>query len=178
MYHALRRNLGLTQDMSIELGYTTAHTFFLLLGWKTSLPEQVRRKYSYSAVGSSVRVRETETGNTGISSRLKNMQKERLLVARLGFPDQAMEIDGHIEKIRADLRVSYKINISEFCNFFGTTPMFMRTNHLVLVWAYCRSNPFLGKINSNLGVIRTCLQYVQCTSERVHGVYVVVGHAC
>lgn len=67
--------------------------------------EQVRRKYSYSAVGSSAR-REMETGNMGITSRLKKMQKERLIVARLGFPDQAMEIDGHIDKIRADLRVS------------------------------------------------------------------------
>lgn len=67
--------------------------------------QQVRRKYSYSAVGSSVR-RETEMRNMGITSKLKNLQKERLIVARLGFPDQAMEIDGHIEKIRADLRVS------------------------------------------------------------------------
>lgn len=67
--------------------------------------QQVRRKYSYSAVGSSVR-KEIEMGNMGITSKLKNLQKERLIVARLGFPDQAMEIDGHIEKIRADLRVS------------------------------------------------------------------------
>ncbi|CAM9840958.1 unnamed protein product, partial [Sphacelaria rigidula] len=40
----------------------------------------------------------------GIMSQLKKLQKERLIVARLGFPDKAMEIDGHIEEIRADLR--------------------------------------------------------------------------
>lgn len=43
----------------------------------------------------------------GIMSKLKKLQKERLIVARLGFPDKAMEIDEHIEKIRADLRVSF-----------------------------------------------------------------------
>ncbi|CAB1109451.1 unnamed protein product [Ectocarpus sp. CCAP 1310/34] len=37
-------------------------------------------------------------------AKLKKLQKERLIVARLGFPDKAMEIDEHIEKIRADLR--------------------------------------------------------------------------
>ncbi|CAM9641377.1 unnamed protein product, partial [Hapterophycus canaliculatus] len=40
----------------------------------------------------------------GIMAKLKKLQKERLIVARLGFPDKAMEIDEHIEKIRADLR--------------------------------------------------------------------------
>lgn len=48
-----------------------------------------------------------EAENMGIMSKLKNMQKERLIVARLGFPDQAMEIDDQIEKIRADLRVRH-----------------------------------------------------------------------
>ena len=85
------------------------YTVSLRMGWETKTSfvarEQVRRKYSYSAVGSSVR-REMETGNMGITSRLKKLQKERLIVARLGFPDQAMEIDGHIDKIRGDLRVS------------------------------------------------------------------------
>ena len=42
----------------------------------------------------------------GIMSKLKKLQKERLIVARLGFPDKAMEIDGMIGEIRADLRVS------------------------------------------------------------------------
>ncbi len=44
----------------------------------------------------------------GIMAKLKKLQKERLIVARLGFPDKAMEIDGHIEKIRADLRVNHQ----------------------------------------------------------------------
>lgn len=65
----------------------------------------MKRKYSYSAVGSTV-AEEVETNNMGIMSKLKKLQKERLIVARLGFPDKAMEIDEHIEKIRADLRVS------------------------------------------------------------------------
>ncbi|CAM9745485.1 unnamed protein product, partial [Choristocarpus tenellus] len=37
-------------------------------------------------------------------SKLKKLQKERLIVARLGFPDKAMEIDKMIEAIRADLK--------------------------------------------------------------------------
>lgn len=43
----------------------------------------------------------------GIMAKLKKLQKERLIVARLGFPDKAMEIDEKIEQIRADLRVSF-----------------------------------------------------------------------
>lgn len=66
---------------------------------------KVKRKNIYSAVGSHVMAEEDEN-NMGIMSKLKKLQKERLIVARLGFPDQAMEIDRDIEKIRADLRVS------------------------------------------------------------------------
>lgn len=65
---------------------------------------QVKRKYSYSAVGSTVQ-EEVDAANMGIMAKLKKLQKERLIVARLGFPDKAIEIDQHIEKIRADLRV-------------------------------------------------------------------------
>lgn len=66
---------------------------------------QVKRKYSYSAVGSTVQ-EDVDAANMGIMAKLKKLQKERLIVARLGFPDKAIEIDEHIEKIRADLRVS------------------------------------------------------------------------
>lgn len=66
---------------------------------------QVKRKYSYSAVGSTVQ-EDADAANLGIMAKLKKLQKERLIVARLGFPDKAIEIDEHIEKIRADLRVS------------------------------------------------------------------------
>lgn len=52
--------------------------------------------------------------NMGIISKLRKMQKERLVVARLGFPDQAMEIDDQIEKIRADLRVRVLTSILGF----------------------------------------------------------------
>lgn len=65
---------------------------------------KVKRKYSYSAVGSTVQ-EDIDAANMGIMAKLKKLQKERLIVARLGFPDKAMEIDEHIEKIRADLRV-------------------------------------------------------------------------
>eukprot|EP00752_Nemacystus_decipiens_P016245 g14525.t1 len=65
--------------------------------------KQVKRKYSYSAVGSTVQG-ETDDANMGIMAKLKKLQKERLIVARLGFPDKAMEIDEKIEQIRADLR--------------------------------------------------------------------------
>lgn len=60
-------------------------------------------------MGSTVQ-EEIEDANMGIMSKLKKLQKERLIVARLGFPDKAMEIDEHIEKIRADLRVRHCIS--------------------------------------------------------------------
>lgn len=54
---------------------------------------------------------ELDAANMGIMAKLKKLQKERLIVARLGFPDKAMEIDEKIEQIRADLRVSF-FNVS------------------------------------------------------------------
>lgn len=56
-------------------------------------------------MGSTVQ-EDVDAANMGIMAKLKKLQKERLIVARLGFPDKAIEIDEHIEKIRADLRVS------------------------------------------------------------------------
>lgn len=58
---------------------------------------------------------EVKTENMGIMAKLKKLQKERLIVARLGFPDKAMEIDDHIEKIRADLRVRTVAHSSHAC---------------------------------------------------------------
>lgn len=58
-------------------------------------------------MGSTVQ-EDIDEANMGIMAKLKKLQKERLIVARLGFPDKAMEIDGHIEKIRADLRVNHQ----------------------------------------------------------------------
>lgn len=55
-------------------------------------------------MGSTVQ-EDIDAANMGIMAKLKKLQKERLIVARLGFPDKAMEIDEHIETIRADLRV-------------------------------------------------------------------------
>lgn len=52
---------------------------------------------------------ELDAANMGIMAKLKKLQKERLIVARLGFPDKAMEIDEKIEQIRADLRVSFSM---------------------------------------------------------------------
>lgn len=58
---------------------------------------------------------EVKAENLGIMAKLKKLQKERLIVARLGFPDKAMEIDDHIEKIRADLRVRIVAHFLRVC---------------------------------------------------------------
>lgn len=61
-------------------------------------------------MGSTVQ-EDIDAANMGIMAKLKKLQKERLIVARLGFPDKAMEIDEHIEKIRADLRVRSSVRV-------------------------------------------------------------------
>jgi hypothetical protein len=61
----------------------------------------VKRKYSYSALSSAIPDQE---GNDS-SSALRLLQKERLIVSRLGFPDRAMEIDKEIDLMREKVRI-------------------------------------------------------------------------
>lgn len=61
----------------------------------------VKRKYSYSALSSAIPEQE---GNDS-SSALRLLQKERLIVSRLGFPDRAMEIDKEIDLMREKVRI-------------------------------------------------------------------------
>lgn len=68
-------------------------------------------------MGSTVQ-EDIDAANMGIMAKLKKLQKERLIVARLGFPDKAMEIDEHIEKIRADLRVRLACLAGIYCHIF------------------------------------------------------------
>ncbi|KAG5182125.1 hypothetical protein JKP88DRAFT_245805 [Tribonema minus] len=65
---------------------------------------QMKRKYSYSAVSSAVSSTANIHANDSNMSKLKKLQKERLIVARLGFPEKAMEIDEMVQKIRDDLK--------------------------------------------------------------------------
>eukprot|EP01039_Chlorochromonas_danica_P010068 gene10068-11143_t len=59
--------------------------------------QTMRRRYSHSALSSSI---QTITENNNAISALRLLQKERLIVSRLGFPDRAMEIDKEIEVMR------------------------------------------------------------------------------
>ena len=58
----------------------------------------MKRKYSYSAI-SSIEIKDYE-GNDHAVNALKQLQKERLIVSRLGFPDKAFELDKEIEVMR------------------------------------------------------------------------------
>ena len=57
----------------------------------------VKRKYSYSALSSVLSVHDEKNA----VSALRTLQKERLVVSRLGFVEKAMELDRQIEKMRA-----------------------------------------------------------------------------
>lgn len=61
----------------------------------------VKRKYSYSALSSAVPELEDENDS---QSALRQLQKERLIVSRMGFPERAMEIDKEIEIMREKVR--------------------------------------------------------------------------
>ena len=58
----------------------------------------MKRKYSYSAI-SSIDIKDYEGGDHAVNA-LKQLQKERLIVSRLGFPDKAFELDKEIEVMR------------------------------------------------------------------------------
>ena len=61
----------------------------------------VKWKYSYSALSSIVPGLEDENN---ASSALRQLQKERLIVSRMGFPERAMEIDKEIELMREKVK--------------------------------------------------------------------------
>lgn len=58
----------------------------------------MKRRYSHSGLSSSVHSSAIQDNNA--VSALKMLQKERLIVSRLGFADRAMEIDKEIEVMR------------------------------------------------------------------------------
>ena len=61
--------------------------------------QRMKRKYSYSAI-SSIDIKNYE-GEDHAANALKQLQKERLIVSRLGFPDKAFELDKEIELMRS-----------------------------------------------------------------------------
>lgn len=60
----------------------------------------LKKKYSYSAISSVL----TAQDEKNVMSALRTLQKERLIVTRLGFPDKAMELDKEIELMRAKVK--------------------------------------------------------------------------
>ena len=76
---------------------------------------QIKRKYSYSALSSAVSGM-GDDDNTA-QSALKMLQKERLIVSRLGFPDRAMEIDKEIERMRLKVKKAREEEETELVDY-------------------------------------------------------------
>jgi hypothetical protein len=84
-------------------GVTRAALRALCRGAVIESSTTVKRKYSYSALSSAVSLTNGE-GNNAMSA-LRSLQKESLIVSRLGFPDRAMEIDREIDLLRTKVKV-------------------------------------------------------------------------
>lgn len=92
----------LNRPSSIDLGLHGVTRAALRTLCKTAVLESsksIRRRYSYSALSSSINSLMNNNDNNAISA-LRMLQKERLIVSRLGFPDKAMELDKEIEVMR------------------------------------------------------------------------------
>lgn len=61
--------------------------------------QQIKRKYSYSAISSALSSMNGRDAKDSVSA-LRNLQKERMIATRLGFPDKAYELDREIELMR------------------------------------------------------------------------------
>lgn len=92
----------LNRPSSIDLGLHGVTRAALRTLCKTAVLESsktIRRRYSYSALSSSINSLINDNNSNAISA-LRMLQKERLIVSRLGFPDKAMELDKEIEVMR------------------------------------------------------------------------------
>jgi hypothetical protein len=58
--------------------------------------KSVKRKYDYTSTSSTFSLQK----ETNHISALRQLQQERLIVTRLGFPEKAQELDKEIEKMR------------------------------------------------------------------------------
>ena len=70
---------------------------------KTSILESsatMKRRYSFSNMSSA----QTAIDPNNAISALRTLQKERLIVSRLGFPDKAQELDRQIEGMRTEAK--------------------------------------------------------------------------
>ena len=63
--------------------------------------QQMRKRYSHSSMSSAVSVHDQENK----VNALRSLQKERLVVSRLGFVDRAMELDREIELMIEKVRI-------------------------------------------------------------------------
>jgi hypothetical protein len=89
----------LTCPANLDLGLhgvTRANLRVLCKNAVLESSSQMRRRYSHSAMSSSV----SHHDETDKVSALRSLQKERLIVSRLGFVDKAMELDQEIELMR------------------------------------------------------------------------------
>lgn len=98
----------LNRPTSIDLGLHGVTRATLRTLCKTAVLESskmMKRRYSYSALSSSIH--SLIQDNNAISA-LRALQKERLVVSRLGFADRAMEIDKEIEIMREKAKKARK----------------------------------------------------------------------
>lgn len=89
-------NLSSSLDLGLH-GVTRAALRVLCKDVVLQASKGIKRKYSYSALSSSI---QSITQDNNAISALRMLQKERLIVSRLGFPDRAMELDREIEVMR------------------------------------------------------------------------------
>eukprot|EP01031_Cornospumella_fuschlensis_P024357 gene24357-29442_t len=90
----------LNRPYSLDLGLHGVTRAALRVLCKESVLQSsttMKRRYSHSALSSSI---QDMIQNKNAISALRSLQKERLIVSRLGFADRAMEIDKEIEVMR------------------------------------------------------------------------------
>eukprot|EP01038_Epipyxis_sp_PR26KG_P010121 gene10121-13604_t len=92
------------KDLGLH-GTTRAALRYLCKSVVLQTSSVIRRRYSYSALSS---VQSANADNSNAISALRSLQKERLIVSRLGFPDKAMELDREIDVMRQKAKKSRK----------------------------------------------------------------------
>lgn len=90
-----------TQDLGLH-GVTRASLRVLCKKAVLAQSASMKRRYSYSAISSVVSTQDEKNA----TSALRKLQKERLIISRLGFPEKAMELDRQIEQMRKKAKAS------------------------------------------------------------------------
>jgi hypothetical protein len=96
----------LNRPTSLDLGLQGPSRASLRVICRSAVLESsltMRKKYSQSQMSS---VHSAVDGEKNVMSALRILQKERLIVTRLGFPDKAMELDKEIELMRVKVKIA------------------------------------------------------------------------